>query len=282
MQCRTSLNGVKEYFISRELNNKRKMISPVPVESTPATKRHKPRSHQNSKCFSDKFYEKPEIKEGAPSIYDVELVGDSHFLNIAIFDLNYEREPFMRRRQAGNCVSGLRIREAAERILEMERNIDEPVKRILVNVGSVDVAEDRMLIEMMNDMEYFLDSCKRMNIIPILTTLAPLPNYVYGRTNSLRIDTLDGFNVYIRNVLSKRCSVIDLNKCMLRKDGSIESNAFQPKPRHVSGSRKMFVMWNKLGRNRVQTMLKMNLGHALVFQRNFIGDYFRPSFGTNF
>lgn len=273
VKCRT-VDGIKEYYVAQVADNKRKIESPCREEDSPPAKRHMPKPNLRPNLQSYRSSRKTSCERTTPSIYDVELIGDDQFLNLAVFDLDYERKPLEPRRQSGNCVSGLRIREATMRIYNMEqrqeRRESEPAKRIVVNVGSVDIAEGRMLIEMMKDMDLFLEACFEMNIIPILTTLAPLPYY---EDNGLKNTILNDFNRYICRYLVNDCNVIDLNKCMVKSNGKINHALYQPEKRYLSGSQKPFFMWNKQGRNRVYNMLRRNLGHALVYNRNFIGGY---------
>lgn len=119
---------------------------------------------------------------------------------------------------------------------------------------------------MIDDFDQLLDAFTDKGIIPVLTTLPPLPNHSRGD----RQETLDGFNDYIK----KCCSmfpIIDLNLCMLRSDGTVNMDLYQEKPRYINGSGRQFLLWNKLGRNRVDRMLKSNLGFTIVKEKNFIG-----------
>lgn len=186
---------------------------------------------------------------------------------MAVFDMKFKPVPHKSPRQCGGCVSGLRISDATRFVYNME---EDAVDRIIVNVGSVDVAEGRQLIEMIHDTKEFLHACTQMQINPILTTLAPLP----AHQHSNKKEVLKGFNDFIRHCVSSFFSIIDLNKGLLHNDGSINFNLYQTGPRFISGSRKPFTIWNKIGRNRVQNMLVKNLGQAIVYDKNFIGDYF--------
>lgn len=147
----------------------------------------------------------------------------------------------------------------------------EVTHSVIINVGSVDVAEGRQLVQMICDYKKMIEAFEEMSIQPVLTTLAPMPNYLLGN----RKETLNGFNDFIRVTVGQHFPVIDLNKCMLadRDTGKIDLNLYQPNPRHNSGSRKAMLMWNKLGRIRIRKMLIKNIGAALVY-KNFVGDYF--------
>lgn len=197
------------------------------------------------------------------------MIGDDNFLNVAAFDLNYEisyRQLNRRRiRHCGDCISGLKIAQATELI----RGMDDSVKNVLINVGSVDVAEGRQLIEMTHDLMDLLYTCDEVGIHPILTTLPPLPNYLLGNKKIV----LNDFNNILRTHVSPQYAVIDLNLCMVQHNGNADLNAFQPEPRMVGGSNKPFVLWNKLGRQRIFKMIIKNLGHAL-YNANYLGEYF--------
>lgn len=195
------------------------------------------------------------------------LIGDENFLNMAVFDMKFKLEAGKRVRQSGGCVSGLRIFEATQKLYELQAA--ESFDKVIVNVGSVDIAEGRELIEMMQDMQEFLQACLQMQITPILTTLAPLPSQQFNQNG-----VLGSFNRYLQNCLSAFFPVIDLNKWMLHNDGSINFNLFQAGPRFVSGSRKSFTMWNKPGRIRVQSLLAQNLGNAIMFAHQLNNDCF--------
>lgn len=197
------------------------------------------------------------------------MVGDDNFLNIAAFDLNYEttykQTLNSRIRQCGNCVSGLKIAQA-KRLIE---NMDESVKNVIINVGSVDIAEGRELIEMITDLLDLLNTCESEGIDPIVTTLPPLPNYLLGN----RREVLIGFNHFIRQKVVQQYAVIDLNLCMVTPEGNTDVRAYQTITRHIGGSNKPFVMWNQLGRNRIMSMIIKNLGHALYFT-DFLGTHY--------
>jgi hypothetical protein len=199
--------------------------------------------------------------QGSPDIYSCTLLGDQNFLNLAAYKMDYQTSFIenKRIRTCGYCISGLTIRKATEVIREIDA---ETHQSLLVNVGSVDIAEGRQLIEMIHDMIEFLRLCDNKKIDVILTTLPPIPNYLLGNKRH----NLNGFNHFLRVKVSNHCPVIDLNVSMCRKDGTSQPNFYQPEPRHISGTTKPFVLWNKLGQNRVFEMIMKNLGLAHVYQ----------------
>lgn len=179
-------------------------------------------------------------------------------LNIALYDLHFKQKPYDPRRQSGNCVSALRIREATHKL----HDLSSDVKEVIVNVGSTDVAEGKPLIEMIRDIKRFVATCDDLEIKPILTTLAPLANYCI---DDAKKRNLLGFNAFIMEQLSKRYFVIDLYNCMLTPEGAVDPRLYQYEARYIKGSRKSFVMWNKLGRQKIRNTLVNNLGYAVVF-----------------
>lgn len=192
------------------------------------------------------------------------LIGDDNFLNVAEFDLKYRRNANDRVKQCGNCVSGLKISEATERILKLDSNV---VQHVIINVGSVDIAEGQELVAMIEDFAIMIDACIAVNVVPILTTLAPLPNYRWGNKKKILI----GFNHFIRMHVSPIFAVIDLYKGMTHSYNRVDMNLFHTAPCNVSGSPKWFVLWNQFGRRRVKNMLIKNLGEAIVYGKHFIG-----------
>ena len=202
--------------------------------------------------------------QGCAKIYDVVMIGDDNFLNLAGFDLNFEIDYHhtqrSRIRHCGYCFSGLRISQATEIIREWK----ESLMRVIINVGSVDIAEGRQLIEMINDLTILLKTCKERKIHPVLTTLAPLPNHLLSNKKSIH----EGFNHYLRRIVLKSHSVIDLHRVMVTNEGVTDLDCYQTIPRRMSGSRQFLVMWNKTGRKRIFSMIIKNLGHALVYSNH--------------
>jgi hypothetical protein len=129
---------------------------------------------------------------------------------------------------------------------------------IIVNVGSNDILNDRPLVNMMEDMVGFLSACNKKQIIPILTTLAPLPTYHLGN----RREALMNFNRFIK-INPFNYPVIDLHPSFVYF-GKIELHAYQPEPRHAAGYGKKIMMWNKVGRKRVLKQLSEYMGVAIV------------------
>lgn len=200
-------------------------------------------------------------------MYGAVLIGDENFLNMAIFEMQFKIDKSFRIRQSGHCVSGLKMKQATQRVLSL--NVAE-VKDVIVNVGSVDIAEGKQLIEIIHDFTELLAACDFKGINIIVTTLAPLPNYFVGN----KLDILNTLNHYIRTTVSNERAVIDLNKCMVNKDGTHNPHFYIPEPRYVSGSRRAFVLWNKIGRNRVHSMIMKHLAQAMIYKESYLGDFY--------
>lgn len=192
------------------------------------------------------------------------MIGDDNFLNLAGFDLKFETSYHQtqrsRIRHCGYCFSGLKISQATEIINGWE----ESLKRVIINVGSVDIAEGRQLIEMINDLTILLKTCAERKVHPVLTTLAPLPNHLLNNKKSIH----EGFNRYLRHIMLENYSIIDLHRVMVTSEGVMDLNCYQPIPRKMSGSRQCLLMWNKIGRQRIYNMIIKNLGHALVYSNH--------------
>jgi hypothetical protein len=205
--------------------------------------------------------------QGLPRLYGAVLIGDDNFLNIAGFnlgyDITYQQQTHRRVRRCGYCVSGLKIADATEII----KNMNDSVKHVLINVGSVDIAEGRALIEMISDLHLLLRACEVVGVQPILTTLPPIPNHMLQNKRDNHI----GFNRYLREKIKTDYSVIDLNIAMVTAEHKTDWTVYQQVQRKLSGSRESLVMWNNHGRNRIIQMIIKNIGHALFFT-NYLGE----------
>lgn len=157
--------------------------------------------------------------------------------------------------ECGTCTNGLTIKRATEKV---ENEIDAG-KIIIVNIGSADILNDRLLIEIMEDMIYFLYVCQKKEITPILTTLAPLPTFSLGNRKSLLLN----FNRFL-NANPFGFPVIDLYKIFVLEDGRVDLHCFQPEPRSAHGTSKRILMWNKLGRKKVLQQLKEQMAIHIV------------------
>jgi hypothetical protein len=198
--------------------------------------------------------------QGVPNFFGTVLIGDDFLLSIVNFNLGYQCKRRNNIYQSGYCISGLTIGGAAS--LFSEREVNDCFKTEIIYIGSIDIANGRELIHMMNDFCQLIKECLRIKIRPIICTLAPMINYLLGN----RKDTLKGFNNYLRYNHFK-LPVIDINKCFLRDENnsdSLEPACFVDEPRFVTGFQKPLVMWSKLGRDRVYSMLEKNLGLAIM------------------
>lgn len=133
-------------------------------------------------------------------------------------------------------------------------------KVILLNIGSVDIIKGKELIELFISMMRLLLVCKEKLITPILTTLAPIANH---RHKVSRVKVTDDFNDFlIRNPY--KFPVIQLHKAFNKSDGKIDADCFQQAPRFMGGFKKPIVLWNNKGQQRILSVLKQEIGAAIL------------------
>lgn len=161
----------------------------------------------------------------------------------------------------------MRIKDATKLVYNSET---PSIEKMIVNVGSVDIAEGRQLIEIIQDFDLLLDACQYKGVTAVLTTLAPLPNHMMNNKNQI----LKCFNEYIRKCCSVEFPVIDLHFCMIKSDGTANLDLYQREPRRISGTHASILLLNKSGRTRIARMLRKNLGFAIVKDHNFVGQHF--------
>lgn len=180
------------------------------------------------------------------------MIGDDFFYTLATSDLGFPR--YSHDIKVGSTsMNGLTIKMAQSKLDSIDTG-----SIIIVNLGSNDILNDRPLVSMMEDMVGFLSACNKKQIIPILTTLAPLPTYHLGNHR----ETLKNFNRFIK-VNPFNYPVIDLHSSFVWFE-KIDLHAYQPEPRHAIGYKKKILMWNKVGRKRVLQKLAEYMGEAIV------------------
>lgn len=116
--------------------------------------------------------------------YDYQLLGDDHLMALASAELNgkseYTRVNKGKRQvniqNVGLCYSGQTIKAAIKRICSGRKYID---KKIIINLGSVDLLHGHDLIDMQSDFCELIQVLENNNIEPIITTLAPIANFGY-------------------------------------------------------------------------------------------------------
>lgn len=200
-------------------------------------------------------------------MYGTILISDDFFLGIAQHILNYRLSKINGILQCGMCVSGLTISEASNKIEELN---DHRNKTALVYLGSIDIAMDKQSIELIQDLSEFVFKCHRLDIRPILCTLAPMPNFIHGN----RLTALKNFNDFIRNK-KLGCTVIDLNLGFMKNKKSIDylDNYYQNAPHKVSGYKKPLLLWSQDGTKRAYDVLQKNLGDAITSDEPIVCDY---------
>ncbi|XP_055382604.1 maternal effect protein oskar [Condylostylus longicornis] len=187
--------------------------------------------------------------EDTARIYDYQLLGDDFFLTLARIELGCKFKRGNLRKQSGHCISGQTIQEATFRILN-EENLHD---KIIINIGSVDILQGHHLIDIQQDFLQLLLAFEKRNIIPILTTLAPLANS--GHKADIK-KNLECFNEFIRN-----CGLpyIDIWTTMVNQYGNTYYDCYQSGARYVTGSIHPHVLWNNVGRQRIFNKIKSEL-----------------------
>lgn len=181
------------------------------------------------------------------TFYDYQLVGDDFFLALATAEmgLKYTKsELFLsaanasiliiiffsfrfffadgKIRQCGLCVSGQTIRGATKRI---EATSTFEKQSIIINVGSVDILHGHDLVDMRYDFAQLLDTCVQKNLVPIITTLAPLANA--NHTPEVR-EKLIAFNSFLWDRYFLQYQIIDIHTLMVTPRGTTLYDCYQP------------------------------------------------------
>lgn len=189
-----------------------------------------------------------------PEFHKCILVGDNFFLDLAVKEMGFRMVRHENILQSGYCASGQTIEDATQTIEQGGHD-----QLILLNVGSIDIANGKELIEMIQSMSRLMKTCKKNNVTPILTTLPPLSNYRFGN----RSIVTDGFNEFLmKNPYN--FPVIELHNAFANRNGRMDQYFYQPTARFVSGTRKPLVLWSRSGRQRIIQSIKEQLGTAIL------------------
>ena len=88
--------------------------------------------------------------------------------------------------------------------------------KVIINVGSVDILHGKYLLDMRSDYEQLMRACLSLQLIPVITTLAPLPNA--NHQADVR-EKLLAFNRFLIDRYSSQHLVIDLYSSMITPSG---------------------------------------------------------------
>ena len=197
-------------------------------------------------------------------LYNGTLVGDQFFLEMAVRNLNYNfTKPliYSRNKESGYCVSGQTIKEANVRL----RAHPPTSKYVLINLGSVDIANGRCLMDITMDMVDLVRTCYDNKILPVLTTLVPLFNYGYDHYKETTLQ----FNNYIRS----HCfgPFIELHNHFKNNNNINLNYLYRPLPQKINGCYKSFVIWSRLGSEMVLKQIKQQIPNVMKGrEENFI------------
>lgn len=147
-----------------------------------------------------------------------------HYNDIAEVDGNsnisiFHSSAVDRIRHCGLCVSGQSIHSAAKRL----KNVSN--KKIIINIGSIDILHGQQSIDMQHDFKNLVQICKYRNIDLTITTLAPLANV--NHNPDIR-DRVDSFNNFLIKNYSQTHKVIDIRECMVGQRGETLYDCYQP------------------------------------------------------
>jgi maternal effect protein oskar len=163
-------------------------------------------------------------------------------LSLKKFELGQEFESG-RIHSMGFCVSGQTVRSAYEKVRQTRRMR----KKVIINIGSVDLLHYHSFVRITHDMELLNQELFAKGVDTIIwTTLAPLANQLHEPSSRQKLMDINKFLRY------RFANVIDIHQVMVNtSDDKILFACYQPSTRRVSGSTRAHVFWNKIGRQRV-------------------------------
>ncbi|XP_059621648.1 uncharacterized protein LOC132265143 isoform X2 [Phlebotomus argentipes] len=128
-----------------------------------------------------------------PHLGGYTLIGDDFFLEMARLEMGFGRKPGHRIHQSGMCVSGQTIQAAFDRMLY------SPDKRVILNLGTVDLLHGRDALDIINDYNRLLRMLKNKGIEVIITTLPPIVNHSYLGSLKRNWEVLNAFLIQQEN-----------------------------------------------------------------------------------
>lgn len=159
--------------------------------------------------------------------------------------------------KCGLCKSGLTIKGATEIVLGQ----DKTDRCAIVYVGSVDIITGRSLADLQNDFKEFINACRERRLYPILCTLAPIPTHQLGSRKAV----LQDFNKFLEAVAYEfQLPIIDIHKIFSKNKKEFDEYCYAVAARSVSGMKEWIAPWSKIGRQRFYTMIRKNLGNAMI------------------
>ncbi|XP_055687125.1 maternal effect protein oskar [Lutzomyia longipalpis] len=184
-----------------------------------------------------------------PHLYEYQMIGDDFFLALARLELGFMALPGVKIQQSGLCISGQTIRGAIEHLNRMRRG--SVSKRVIINLGTVDLLHGRDVLDIKTEYRMLLSQLKEMGIHAIVTTLPPIANHSYHSTIKPNWEKLNAF-------LRRQRNCIDIASGMMQNGRTLFS-CYQGEAKHVSGSSRPHVLWNKIGRQRILKAMKAYL-----------------------
>lgn len=122
--------------------------------------------------------------------------------------------------KSGFCISGQTIKDAAKLIENSTSMVDDT---IIINIGSVDLLHGHDLIDMKHDFIRLLNAFKARQIIPVITTLAPLANISHIPRQR---KTWQLFNNFLQKHYAY--NLINIETCFVTQKGQTMYDCYQP------------------------------------------------------
>lgn len=157
-------------------------------------------------------------KTGPACFYDYHLIGDDFFLELALCDLHSTQDKSTIRK-SGLCVSGQTIKDVAKRLAHCNA---VTTKKVIINVGSVDLLHGADIIDMKFDFKRLHTVCRAQGFEAVITTLAPLANV--GHMPEIR----HKWNLFNKFLLNNFEDVVDITPCFQSKAGHTIFDCYQP------------------------------------------------------
>lgn len=179
------------------------------------------RKRKLSVCKKDFSMEYKKRRESKGQFYGYDFLGDDFFMSVCSYEfgLNFERNNYGVL-SVGNNISGMTLREASRMVMTTHYLS----KRLIVNIGSVDLMNGRDIMDMKFDFLGLMAAFEYRGIEPIITTLAPLANYCHMedvRNNLLK------FNHYLMSH-KYRWNVVDIHSTFVSNNGCTLFSCYQP------------------------------------------------------
>lgn len=129
----------------------------------------------------------------------------------------------VRPRRCGLCASGQTVQAAIDYLLRRDTVVRK--KKVIINLGTMDIVEGHSLINLKYDFEKLVHACEVKGLEPIITTLAPL---LCGSKAAERNQVLRAFNQHLYDRFHKEYDIVDIWCRMADSKGHAIHACYQP------------------------------------------------------